>query len=71
METMSINWTAIAAIVVAGALLMVPVLGLTLRLVIPPVIEALARSRQPAAALTAGRPAAPELTPREVVALQR
>lgn len=42
---LSIDLTVIVAIWIAGALLMVPVLGLTLRLAAPPIIEAMARAR--------------------------
>jgi hypothetical protein len=45
MEMQSIDFTAIAAILVAGSLLMVPILGLTLRLVVPPIVESWARAR--------------------------
>jgi hypothetical protein len=58
MYTLSIDITAIVAIWITGALLMVPVLGFTVRLVAPPIIEAMARASVIREAATNGRTAA-------------
>jgi hypothetical protein len=50
MPNFYVNVTEIAFIVMGGALLMVPVLGLTLRFAIPPIVEALGRARAMASA---------------------
>ncbi len=45
MEALQIDLTAIAGILIGGLVLLIPVVGLTARLVIPPIIEAIARAR--------------------------
>ena len=46
MEVLHVDLTAIAAILVGGAALLVPIIGITLRLVVPPVADALVRVRE-------------------------
>lgn len=46
MPTYSIDLTEIAAILVGGALLMIPVLGLTLRWTVPAILDAIDRARE-------------------------
>jgi hypothetical protein len=60
MTVLHINMTEVVAILIAGALLMVPVIGLTIRFTVPPIIDALGRSRpgKAAAAAPSPRPAA-------------
>jgi hypothetical protein len=45
MPSFYVNLADIVAVLVAGALLMVPVLGLTLRLTVPPIVESVARAK--------------------------
>ncbi len=45
MGALNIDVTAIVGILMAGAVLLIPILGLTARFVVPPIIEAVAQAR--------------------------
>jgi hypothetical protein len=75
MDMFHINVTEIVTVLVTGALLMIPVLGWTLRTTLPPIIEAIGRARaeRPRSAdrrdnghsARSERPADPRRAPRE------
>ncbi len=53
MDVLQIDVTAVVAILVGGLSVLIPIVGLTARVVIPPIVEAIARARTPQATTVA------------------
>lgn len=71
MDSLAIDLTHVVAIVVLGALLMVPVVGLTLRYTLPPILDAVARTRRAGPVMRAASGAAAEADGSGVARLPR